>query len=149
MPAAFLTRISVLAMTLSLTAQQSPVETRAIELAQRIPVSRLEAGLPRQTLVQWFTRAAGPGAKLTWEVDDCGEQSGDPEIDRGRDFPMCVAAVASLSNGRKAIVSVVMGTFGKGIVGPPQLMMVNILTAGRVDFIPKLRDLPARIKAGR
>ena len=145
-----LKRIPIFALALALAAQQSPLEERAIALAGRLPVSTLEAGLPRQTLVQWLTRAVGPNAKIQWGVNDCGEYSGDPNSDRGRDFPLCVDAAANLHGGRKATVSVVMGTFGKGIVGRPQLLFVYISDSdggvSHVDRIPKLRDLPARIK---
>ena len=94
-----LQRISLFAATLSLSAQPRPVEYRAIELARRVSVSTLEAGIPRETLVHWLTRAAGPSAKITWEVTDCGEQTGNPETDRGRDFPLCVDAIAALPGG--------------------------------------------------
>jgi hypothetical protein len=140
-------RAAVFTAALSLVAQQLPMEKRAVELVRRIPVARLEAGLPRQTLVQWLTLAAGPNAKIIWEVTDCGEQTGNPDTDRGRDFPLCVDAVAALPGGRVAVVSVVMGSSRKGIAGPSKLRSVSIGRGNRFDPVPKLRDLPARIKA--
>ena len=134
-------------MTLSLTAQQLPLEDRAIQFARQIPVSKLDAYLPGQPLVQWLNRAAGRGAKIRWEVSDCGEQTGNPEIDRERDFPLCVDAITTLSGGRLAIVSLMLGSFQKGITGLPRLMSVRIGKDNRFDPIGQLRDLPARIKA--
>ncbi|HUI57147.1 MAG TPA: hypothetical protein VLY04_19360 [Bryobacteraceae bacterium] len=131
----------------TLAAQQLALEKRAIELARKVPVSKLEPGLPKQALARWLTQAAGPAAKITWEVNDCGEQSGNPETDRGRDFPMCVDGIANLAGDRKAIVSVVMGTFQKGVTGPPRLWSVSVGKDNRFDPVSKLRDLPARIQA--
>jgi hypothetical protein len=143
-----LKRISVFVVTLILAAQPRALEERAIALARRTPVSTLEPGLPKQPLLQWLTGAAGPSARIDWEVNDCGEQTGNPDTDRGRDFPLCVGAIANLPGGRMAIVSIVMGTFHKGITGPTKLWSASIGKGTRFDPIPNLRDLPARIKAG-
>ena len=145
-PAAVFKRILVFAVALLLAAQTLPPEERAIRLAAQIRVSMLEAGLPKQTLVQWLTRAAGGGARIHWDVTDCGEYSGDPSIDRGREFPLCVDAIADLPGSRTAIISVVMGSFQKGIAGRPQLLSVVIGMNGSFDRITRLRDLPARMK---
>lgn len=137
--------VGIFGISLLVTAQQPARDQRAIELARQIPVSMLEAGLPNQPLVQWLAEAAGAGAKIDWEVNDCGEQTGNPDLDRGRDFPLCVEAIAKLANGRIANVFVVVGTFQKGIAGTPSLWSIEI---GRDRFspVPKLRDLPPRIK---
>jgi hypothetical protein len=146
MTTAVLKRISVLAVTLSLPAQQTALGARAVELARQIPVSRLDAGLPRQTLSLWLTQTVGPAAKIRWEVSDCGEQSGNPDVASLRDFPLCVDAIANLPDDRMVIVSIVIGSFRKGIAGKPQLLSVNIGKGGRFEPVSKLRDLPARIK---
>src|ERR1700686_1124031 len=95
--------LSVLAA--GLTAQQSRLEQRAIEATRQTRVSRLESGLPNQTLDK-FTQVVGPDAAINWEVNDCGERTGNPQIDRARDLPICVAATANLADGR--VVDVVI-----------------------------------------
>jgi hypothetical protein len=129
------------------SAQESPLEKRAIQVAREIPVSKLERGLPNQALYKWLAQAVGPGVALKWEVNDCGEQTGDPQADRGRDFPLCVDAIANLSGGRIAIVTIAMGSFQKGIKGPSTLRSVSIGKDNRFDDIRKLSELPARVKA--
>ena len=137
--------LAVAAFLLPLAAQQAATYQRAIRLAQQIPVSALDPDLPDKPLLPWLAEALGPAAKIEWEVTDCGEQTGNPDLDRGRDFPLCVDAVATWPDGRMAIVSVVMGSFQKGIDGPPTLWSVSIKNGARFDTIPKLRDLPARV----
>ena len=129
-------------------AGQPALEKRAIERARRLPVAQLQPGLPKQELAKWISRAVGPEVTVRWEVNDCGESSGDPRIDRARDMPMCAAATADLPGGWVAIVSVVMGTFGKGI-GTPQLHSVNLGKDSRFESITRLGDLPGRIQAIR
>jgi len=138
--------LAVFGISLIVTAQQPARDQRAIELARQIPVSTLEPGLPNQPLAQWLTQAAGAGAKIDWEVNDCGEQTGNPDLDRGRDFPLCVEAIARLANGRTASVSVVVGTFQKGLSGAASLWSIAILKGNSYESVRMLRDLPARIK---
>ena len=138
--------VGIFGISLLVTAQQPARDQRAIELARQIPVSMLEAGLPNQPLVQWLAEAAGAGAKIDWEVNDCGEQTGNPDLDRGRDFPLCVESVVKLADGRTASVSVAMGTFQKGISGTPSLWSIALLMGNRYETVRTLRELPARIK---
>ena len=138
--------VAVFGISLLAAAQESTRDQRAIEQAQQTPVSMLEAGLPNQPLGQWLRDAVGPSAKITWEVNDCGEQTGNPDLDRGRDFPLCVEGVAKLTDGRLVSVSVAMGTFQKGISGTPSLWSIAILMGDRYESVQMLRDLPARIK---
>src|SRR5438309_11974924 len=72
-----------------------------IAYAKRINVCRLDPRLPRQRFDRWFKEIVGPSAKIEWEVNDCGEQTGSP-ADKGRDFPFCAQAEATLPDGRKA-----------------------------------------------
>ncbi len=145
-----LTRLAlILWMTLAAAAQRPMPEQSAVDKLQRIPASTLEQGLPREPFLNWLNRALGPSGKVNWEVTDCGEQSGDPALDRGRDFPVCVDAVASLPSGHTVIVSVVVGSSQKGTRVIPLLHAVSIGTNGAFDAIGRLRDLPARVKATR
>jgi len=140
-------RLSILLIALPLAAQETPVATRAIRVARQISVSRLETGLPNLTLDRWVTRAVGPSAAVKWEANDCGEQTGDPQADRGRDFPLCVDAIANLPGGRIVIITIAMGSFHKGVTGPSALRSVSIGKDNRFEAVPKLSGLPARIKA--
>jgi len=141
--------VGIFGISLLVTAQQPARDQRAIELARQIPVSMLEAGLPNQPLVQWLAEAAGAGAKIDWEVNDCGEQTGNPDLDRGRDFPLCVEALMKLPESRSVSVMVVMGTFQKGISGVPSLWSVAIGIDGHFFGVPKLRDLPETLRTVR
>ena len=56
-----------------------------------------------------------PQTPITWEVNDCGEQTGNPEADKGRDFPICVEAQATLQKKRTLSISVSVGTLQTGV----------------------------------
>jgi hypothetical protein len=128
----------LLAAALALPAQPA-VEKRAIQLARSARVSALERGLPRQRLDHWLATLLGPA--IQWEVNDCGEQSGNPAVDRARDMPMCVDAIAKLDGSRIAIVTLMMGTYGKGLSKTPVLRAVNLGQDSKYYAVPTLAAL--------
>lgn len=74
-------------------------EEQAIAMVKATPVSSIESGKPAQPFGEWFNNLAGKDAKLSWELNDCGEGTGGP-ADQERDMPLCVGARAKLSDGR-------------------------------------------------
>lgn len=126
------------------TTSRDKADKEAIEYAQKILVSSLDRNLPRVTL-KFFLENESEGARIQWEVNDCGEQTGSPDVDRGRDFPMCVEAEVFLKDQRSLNVSVVVGTFKKGIVDRPVVWSV-ILTEndGQVRSIA-LKAIPVEL----
>lgn len=94
-------------------AQSKKQDAAAIRYARNVSVAKIEKGMPLIRFDSWFRRLARKGMKITYEVNDCGEQTGT-SADKGRDFPVCVEARADNS-----VVGVrinfQVGTFKKGI----------------------------------
>ena len=102
----------------------------AIAHAKAAIVKRLDATLPDKTLEIWLRDEFG-SAKTAWEVNDCGEQTGDPQRDRGRDFPMCVDASVSLDRGRVLHLVLAVGSFKTGVRRqPPTFVYGSVLEGG-------------------
>lgn len=99
-----------------LQAQTKKLEAAVIAKAKTTLVSQIEKGLPRQPFAVWFQKIVGRKTPITWEINDCGEQSGTPE-DRGRDFSMCVEATAKTSADFYISVNIQYGTFKRGVTG--------------------------------
>jgi len=78
--------------------------------------SPARAALPRVALERWFLALVGPKARVSWEVNDCGEACGCP-ADSGRDLPVCAQVSAKLENGDVATVSISVGTNEQGVSG--------------------------------
>jgi hypothetical protein len=109
---------TLLAIMLSLGMLQMQVrlpETEAIDLAKKTIVQDVDRSLPRTTFAKWLLDLFGPLAKTQWEVNDCGEQTGDPRVDQGRDVPMCVDASVALGRDRILHLLLVVGTFKTGV----------------------------------
>ena len=123
-------------------------DARAIAAAKKTSVHRLDPSLPDRPLEKWLQDVVGPQSQITWEVNDCGEQTGNPEFDKGRDFPMCAEAQVPLNQKSTLYVSVSVGTFKTGVkTGSVGLAYAVIMRPGGPPrFIKKLSQVPVAIK---
>ena len=143
---------SVILFVLALNNQQSALQARdakAIEAAKNTNVHQIEPSLPNKEFEQWLRDGVGPQAEIKWEVNDCGEQTGNPALDKGRDFPICVDAQVTLERKRKLHVVLPVGTFKTGVGTGPAGFSYAVIVAldGSQTWIKSLSRLPEAIKA--
>lgn len=117
-------------------------EKRLIAAAQKVPARELDATLGLLPLVKWLGALAGDPSNLGWELNDCGEQTGGPS-DSGRDFPACVEATVPVGPDATAHVSLMVGTFARGVVGRPKLFQLYIERDGKYQVLKSLSELLA------
>lgn len=133
-------------LTLALWAQGptiSKAEQAAIQRAKTTLVSSLDNSLPKVTL-EFFLNYESGGADIRWEVNDCGEQTGNP-ADRGSDSPMCVEADFAKDQ-TTVTVSVSVGTFKKGVSGAPALFYISVQdSSGKSRSLRRLGELPKEL----
>lgn len=142
----------LLAFALSVSASQADSQARdaqATATAKNTSVHRLDPSLPEKSLAKWLREVVGPQAPIAWEVNDCGEQAGNPEADKGRDFPICVEAQVTLQQKSKLSVSVTVGTLKTGVqpdaVGLAYAVIIR--PDGSTRSIRKLSQAPQAIKS--
>ncbi len=99
---------SLLCMPVCTCADYKTFEEQAIAMVKATPVSDIESGKSGKPFGEWFNNLAGKGAKLSWELNDCGESTGGP-ADRERDMPGCVGARAELPDGRWIYAAISVG----------------------------------------
>jgi hypothetical protein len=148
----FLNHLFAAFLLIAITLQpraQSKFEDKVIAHAKRIDVSQLDPGFPSQPFASWFRHTIGAAAKVKWEVNDCGEQTGsknNPE----RDLPLCAQAEAELLDGRKVIVVFSVGTQKKGLSKRPGgIYYLGIESGGRTQTISKLHDLAVSLRSNK
>jgi hypothetical protein len=127
-----------------LFAQTKRIQGAAIARARTTLVSRIERGMPHQRFDVWFQRLVGRKTLVSWEVNDCGEQSGTPGA---RDFPMCAEAIAKTPAGFACHVRIQMGTFKRGV--PRDKPVVRVIFCGDEEnrnsiFLDDLKELDQR-----
>ncbi len=122
-------------------------QTVVINYAKKYLVSEIEPNLPQISFADWLQQTVGKDAKIEWDVNDCGEQTGTPE-DRGRDFPMCVAANTVKAGYIYFSVNIQFGTFGrKSLTMKP---VVRSITAGDEiggEWLDNLGDVPKYLES--
>jgi hypothetical protein len=125
----------------------SGLEEAAVTQAKSLPVSTLDASLPRKTLAEWLADAAGPNARLAWQLNDCGERAGDPEVPR--EAPRCVEAKATQPRGRTAHVLLQIGTSRQVNGARPVLRRAWVEAGGVERQVARLGGLTKLLEAGR
>ena len=107
------------------------LETKAIQAARRSSVHAIDTTLADERFDEWFGRIVGPQAKVSWEMNDCGEQSGSPN-DSDIVIPTCVQAQAEWENST-ALVWLMVGTEETGInLDAPEIFYWEV--DGRYDM---------------
>ena len=143
-------RVSVILVFLAASILAESHAKRSVEAtiayAKRSDVSRLDSRLPRQRFDDWFRSVVGPLAEIRGEENDCGEQTGG-KADKRRDLPVCAQAEALLSDGRKVVVTIAVGTVNKGLARVPGGMYYSVVEQGdKIDTIRRLGDLPEMLR---
>jgi len=119
-------------------------DAKLIADIKQMSVSELDPTLPRLGFEKWLRVEAGADPIFSWEVNDCGEQTGSV-ADRGRDIPVCVEVDASMKDGRNITILVAVGTTKKVPAGRSRLYFSQLTTPGETIQIRKLGDLPAAL----
>lgn len=125
--------------------QAQDFESRAVSRAQQILANQLDPALPPRPFGRWFSQLVGAGAGVTWQLTDCGEQTGTA-ADRERDLPSCIEATAILPSDRMVIVSLLVGTFRQGLIGKPTAQLIAVEDFGVLTSIKRLSDLASSLR---
>jgi hypothetical protein len=121
------------------------IEVAAIKYAKNYLVSGIENGLSPKSFGVWFRELVRAKTPVTWETNDCGEQTGT-SADRGRDFPMCVQASAKMSANFFVSVNIQYGTFKRGVTrGKPVVRYISVGEEGAGEYIENLTILQQRL----
>ncbi|MBI3585741.1 MAG: hypothetical protein HY088_01265 [Ignavibacteriales bacterium] len=115
-------------------------EDAAIKYAQKISVAKLDSTLTGKPLADWLRGIVGKNATIHWELNDCGEQTGNPEVDEKRDIPACVGLDVDLMDGRKVSMAILIGTYKKGIFGSPEIYDIFIDSNDGYHSIKRLSE---------
>ena len=146
----------VIVLVLTLNSQQTGTQARdaeAIAKAKDIIVRQIEPSLPDKAFSVWLQGLVGAQADIRWEVNDCGEQTGNPLLDKGRDFPMCAEAQVALGGKRKLHIILSVGTFKTGVqTGPASFFYAVVVEPdGSMNWVNHLqaRDGPCDYQPSR
>jgi TonB family protein len=132
-------------MTLSLfliltQTNQVSLEKQAIADTQRTLASALDTELPEISFADWHEKVVGRKTGVLWQLSECGEQV-ETTVNGTGDARACVEVNTILPDGRKVILMIAIGTFKKGVTGPPAFRFGVIQQKDQLRPIRRLRDL--------
>ena len=140
---------ALLLVLCALTAAQDPNAARDAKLiadAKRIPVHKLDDVLPDLAFDKWLMKESGSDANYHWEVNDCGEQSGNPN-DTGP-VPLCVEVDSDLKDGREIVIFIADDRPENARkTAPPdwKIFFAQLTTPHEKINLRRLSDLPAAL----
>jgi len=137
------TMIIVFVLTLlpSTSAYGQIAEQEAIRHAKLMSPSVFDSTLPAGHFADWLAGVVGKNAVVEWELNDCGEQTGDPAVDKQRDLPFCVGVSVPLADQRRLGITILVGTMKKGFVNNPAIYDMVLESNGKFRTIKRLGDL--------
>jgi len=122
-------------------------EDAAISLVKRTTASQLDKDLPQRSFGGWLSDTFKDWA-FNWEMNDCGEQTGDPKTDAKRDLPSCVQvdimqppqdAGGKATRGFHVIFQV--GTEKKGLLAVPKFRSATHQEDNDVETLTSLSEV--------
>ena len=127
-----------------------PSEKETIDMVRTSLVRSIDRTLPDETLEAWLRGLFGSAARMSWETNDCGEQSGNPQLDRGRDFPMCVDVAVTLDDRRVLHLLFAVGTLKTGARRTPPTFSYGLVmeSGGPMLWLKSLGDVTKVGKSG-
>jgi TonB family protein len=119
---------------------QKPWEQRVVDDTKKTLASDLDAELPRLSFAEWFGTVVGADAGVVWQLSECGDKV-EEAPNQTSDLRACVEANTILTDGRRVIVMIAVGTFKKGMTSSPAFHFGVIERNGELRAVPRLRDL--------
>src|SRR5262245_34307323 len=118
-------------------------EKQALASVQRMPASSLDDKLPQRPFGSWFNEIIGPKAGVVWQLSECGEKISNDDVP---DLPACAEAIALTHEGSKVIIVISVGSFKKGLIGPPTFFRAIIELGDQLYPIDRLNDLAEKLR---
>lgn len=144
-PNPILVSVALLLSSPALSFPDQVSEEQLLENGKSTPVSQIEQGLPDESMEVWLGPLVGKDADWTWELNDCGEQTGNPEIDKNRDMPIC-AGLEVIDGGRKIYLYFLVGFSSTGLTDSRDLYFVSISELGIIKAFDGLSSLAAHLR---
>lgn len=87
-----------------------------LSFAKSLQAKDYDSNLPPMPIEQWLKSVLPHGIMAVWNpnITDCGEQTGDPAIDKDRDMPMCAEIELKENSRLVGYLLLFIGTEKKG-----------------------------------
>jgi len=115
-----------------------------VAFAKSLLARDFDTSLPAQPIEQWMTSSLPQGMTPKWgdTITDCGEQTGDPAIDKDRDIPLCVEIELKQKEKTAGYLMLFVGTQKQGkLKEQAGLYFGNFQQGNKTVWLKKLGEL--------
>jgi len=115
-----------------------------VRFAKSLPAKNYDKSLPPVPTEQWLISILPRGIVAVWgdNVTDCGEQTGDPAIDRERDMPMCIEIELKQKDKSVGYLLLFVGTEKKGKLEETAGLYYGYIRRGdKTIYLKKLQEI--------
>jgi hypothetical protein len=108
--------LAVVVFTILFMASPVLADDDYVSYAKSLPAEKFDKSLPSIPTERWLASSLPPGIVAVWgkNVTACGEQTGDQEIDKKRDMPLCAEIELKRDNKSVGYLLLLVGTEKKG-----------------------------------
>ena len=135
----------LLAALLSVGAQDSALEVKAVIRVQQTPVSQYDPNLPNRPFGNWLNQLVGPDSGVSWHLGECIDQA-EMATEVGQGIQACVEATAILPDERKVVAQIFVGSFNQGLSPTTRFHFAAIEKDNQFQIVRKLSDLPKMLR---
>lgn len=134
----------IVAIILFCAPEQTLAANDYVTFAKSLLAKDYDSSLPSVSIEQWLESILPHGTVTVWgnNETDCGEQTGDPDIDKERDMPLCVEVTLVQKNRTVGYLSLLVGTDKKGKLKNNAGLYYGFIKQGEKTInLKKLREL--------
>src|SRR5215813_2745458 len=135
----------LLAALLSVGAQDSALEVKAVIRVQQTPVSQYDPNLPNRPFGNWLNQLVGPDSGVSWHLGECIDQA-EMATEVGQGIQACVEATAILPDERKVVAQIFVGSFNQGLSPTTRFHFAAIEKDNQFQNVRRLSDLPQLLR---
>jgi hypothetical protein len=138
------TPVSILLSMVLFLACQATADDDYVAFAKTLPAKEFDKSLPAIPTDQWLSSSLPPGIAAVWgsHVTDCGEQTGDPEIDKERDMPLCAEIELKKKGNVVGYLLLFIGTKRKGKMKETSRLYYGYIRQGdKTIEVKRLQDI--------
>jgi hypothetical protein len=125
------------------TSSSSSAGDDYVNYARSLQAKDYDQSLPALPIDQWLKAILPKNTSAVWgdTVTDCGEQTGNPAIDKERDIPLCAEVVLKQKEKEVGYLMFFVGTEKKGKLKEHALYFGNFKQDDKTVWIKKLSEL--------
>ncbi|MDH3975180.1 MAG: hypothetical protein OEV42_12940 [Deltaproteobacteria bacterium] len=136
---------------LFISANPSFAETDLVQFAKALTARDYDDRLPSIPIEQWLSSTLPKNCVAYWNenITACGEQTGNPSIDRARDLPLCAAVELMSDYTLRGYLLLFVATEKKGKIKKPSFYFGYIKSKNKTIYIKKLGEIKKLGDPGR